>query len=110
MKLLFDQNISFRVLRLLPAAFANSRHVRAVGLSDHDDVDIWQFAKQHGYTIVTFDADFFDLTTLRGGPPKIIWLRTGNLSTSEIAERMLLSYSHIHDFVNSTEQHCLEIY
>ena len=61
MKLLFDQNISFRIMRLLPNSFAECCHVQSVGLNNHNDDEIWQFAKQNGFTIVTFDADFFDI-------------------------------------------------
>jgi predicted nuclease of predicted toxin-antitoxin system len=70
---------------------------------------IWQFAKQNDFNIVTFDADFFDTSILRGFPPKIIWFRTGNLTTSEIAERIILNYSNIYSFIEDTDQSCLEI-
>ena len=109
MKLLFDQNISFRVLRLLPDNFSDSRHVRSVGLNDCDDAEIWQFAKQNDFTVVTFDADFFDISVLKGFPPKIVWLRTGNLTTSEIAECIILNYSDIISFIDNSDQSCLEI-
>ncbi|GHV59824.1 hypothetical protein FACS1894182_14480 [Bacteroidia bacterium] len=70
MKLLFDQNISFRILRLLPERFTDSRQVCSVGLNDHNDMEIWQYAKQNGFTVVTFDADFFDISVLGGFPLK----------------------------------------
>jgi len=110
MKLLFDQNISFRIMHFLPDYFANCRHVRSVGLSDRNDRDVWQFAKQNSFTIVTFDSDFFDIATLRGFPPKIVWLRTGNLTTAEIAERLILNSSKIATFIDYLEQYCLEIF
>jgi predicted nuclease of predicted toxin-antitoxin system len=110
MKLLFDQNISFRILRLLPEDFAACRQVRSVDLNDCNDVEIWRFAKQNGFTVVTFDADFFDISILRGFPPKIIWLRTGNLTTSEIAERIILNSLNIASFIDNPDQSCLEIF
>jgi predicted nuclease of predicted toxin-antitoxin system len=110
MKLLFDQNISFRVLRLLPEIFADCRHVKSVGLNDRDDVEIWRFAKENGFTIVTFDADFFDLSLVWNVPPKIVWLRTGNLSTAEIAECVIFNSSIIISFIDNPGQNCLEIY
>ena len=110
MKLLFDQNISFRIMRLLPDSFADCRHVRSVGLNDCDDPVIWQYAKQNDFTIVTFDADFFDISALRGAPPKIVWLCTGNLTTFEIAERIKLNASNIVSLINDPKQNCLKIY
>ena len=111
MKLLFDQNISFRIVQMLDLpVFADCKHVQTVGLNDCNDVDIWQFAKQHEFTIVTFDSDFFDLLVVRGFPPKIIWFRTGNLTTSKIAEWLKNNHIKISSFVNNPEQFCLEIY
>ena len=110
MKLLFDQNISFRIMRLLPHSFAECRHVRSVGLNDCDDSVIWQFAKDNGFTVVTFDADFADIASRKGFPPKIIRLRTGNLSTAEIAERLLFNFSNIIAFIDDSEKCCLEIF
>ena len=109
MKLLFDQNISFRVLHFLPDSFADCRHVKSVGLNNCDDVTIWKYAKQNGFAIVTFDADFFDISVLKGFPPKIIWLRTGNLTTPEIAECIILNYADIASFIDYSDQNCLEI-
>jgi predicted nuclease of predicted toxin-antitoxin system len=56
MKLLFDQNISYRILRHLPEPFTGSQQVRTVGLEDEDDLKIWEFARKNGYIIVTFSA------------------------------------------------------
>jgi len=84
--------------------------VKYVGLADRDDWDIWQFAKLNDFTIVTFDADFFDLSILKGFPPKIIWMRTGNLTTREIAERIILNYSNIISLIDNPEQYCIELY
>ena len=110
MKLLFDQNISFRVIRLLPDSFADSRHVSSVGLNDCHDSKIWRFAKENGFTVVTFDADFFDIVSLKGFPPKIIWLRTGNPTFAEIADCFISNYSNINSFIEHPELNCLKIY
>lgn len=59
-----------------------------LGLGEAEDADIWVHAQQEGFLIVTKDADFSDLSLLRGFPPKVIWVRRGNCQTSEI-ERIL---------------------
>ena len=97
-------------MRMLPVSFADCLHVNAAGLNDRNDVEIWQFAKQNDFAIVTFDADFLDLSIVWGFPPKIIWLRTGNLTTAEIAERIILNFSNIVSFIDNSEETCLEIY
>ena len=83
MKILFDQNISFRLVNLLKTTFEQVDHVKSLGLTDATDLEIWNFAFKNNYTIVTFDSDFIDLATLKGSPPKIIWLRFGNSSNSK---------------------------
>jgi predicted nuclease of predicted toxin-antitoxin system len=76
--LLFDQNISFRIIGKISSFFPKAKQVRQLGIENYSDIEIWKFAKENHYTIVTFDADFFDLSNFRGHPPKIIWLRFGN--------------------------------
>jgi predicted nuclease of predicted toxin-antitoxin system len=84
--LLFDQNISPRILRVLPAEFSECQHVRFVGLEDASDMSIFKFAKSRSFAIVSFDSDFVDLNAIHGVPPKIIYLNTGNLTTNSISE------------------------
>ena len=84
MKLLFDQNLSPRLITALRPDYPDSRHVRDAGLKGASDASVWQYAAQHGFTIVTKDADFHQRSFLFGHPPKVIWIRAGNCSTSTI--------------------------
>lgn len=72
MKFLFDQNISHRILKLIPEKYSGSTTVKNEGLTNVPDREIWEFAKLNGYIIVTQDSDFNDLNTLYGFPPKIV--------------------------------------
>lgn len=83
-KLLFDENLSPRLPRLLADAFLDSTHVHQCGLGTADDRPIWNFAAQNGFVIVSKDVDFCDLSLLLGSPPKIIWLRVGNCPTCDV--------------------------
>jgi len=112
MKLLFDQNISFRVLKRLEEYFPGSVQVKDLGLENFSDIKIWNYAKEHNFSIVTFDSDIFDLSNLFGHPPKIIWLRTGNRRTNEIAELLISKSDIILDFISNPiykELACIEI-
>ena len=87
--------------------------MRNLGLENARDEDIWRFARDRGYTIVTFDADFFDLVTLKGHPPKVIWLRTGNISTGALTELLKKHTALITRFHQAPEHShlgCLEIH
>ena len=84
MKLLFDQNLSPRLVGLLADLFAGSLHVGQVGLERADDDAIWCFAKDRGFAIVTKDSDFQERSQLAGSAPRIVWIRRGNCSTQDI--------------------------
>lgn len=84
MKLLFDQNLSHRLVTALQQEYPGSQHVREVGLKDAADIAIWEYAAQHDFVIVTKDADFHQRSFLFGHPPKVVWIRAGNCSTAMI--------------------------
>ena len=112
MKLLFDQNISFRITKLLNEFFLECKHVSECELLDSEDSEIWLFAKKNNYTIVTFDSDFYEISLINGHPPKIIWIRTGNLTTKNIVTLFINKKEVISDFLNKKEFKeitCLEV-
>jgi predicted nuclease of predicted toxin-antitoxin system len=84
LKLLCDHNLAPRLVGLLGDVFPSSQHVRDVGLSDAADLRVWEHAKSGGFAIVSKDADFRQLSFLFGAPPKVVWLRVGNRSTTQI--------------------------
>jgi predicted nuclease of predicted toxin-antitoxin system len=90
MKLLFDQNISYRVVKGLETIFPLAKQIRELNLENSTDREIWEYAKREGYTIVTFDSDFYDLTLVLGIPPKVIWLRFGNTSTNHLIKILIV--------------------
>jgi predicted nuclease of predicted toxin-antitoxin system len=83
-KLLLDQNLSPRLVRRLTDLHPNSRHVMEVGLDRSLDKEVWNYARQHEYLIVTKDVEFSELSLIKGFPPKVIWIRRGNCSTHDI--------------------------
>jgi predicted nuclease of predicted toxin-antitoxin system len=100
MKLLFDENLSPRLVAGLADIYPNSAHVREKGLRSADDSDVWEFAKSSGFVIVSKDSDFHQRSFLRGHPPKVIWLRIGNCSARFI-ERVLRTY---HNEISSFDE------
>jgi len=112
MKLLLDQNISFRIANKIQDIFPESRQVKDLGLENSKDSAIWVYAKENGYCIVTFDADFYDLGLVKGASPKVIWLRLGNTSMQEIEKILRKNFDLIKTFLtdpDSKEIGCLEI-
>ena len=83
-RLLFDQNLSAKLVRRLADLFPGSAHVRDFELSRADDEAVWVRAAAEGFAIVTKDDDFRQRSFLRGAPPKVIWVRLGNCRTSDV--------------------------
>ena len=108
MKLLFDQNISFRLIKRIIDIFPESKQVRELGLENASDIKIFDFAKQNDFAIVTFDADFCDLNVMKGSPPKIIWIRAGNTTTANL-EILLRKKSELIKLFLDEDYGCLEI-
>jgi predicted nuclease of predicted toxin-antitoxin system len=109
MKLLFDQNISYRILKKLPVVYSDSSHVTSEGLMNASDLEIWEYARLHQFIIVTQDSDFNDLFLLKGFPPKILWFQTSNLGTDDHALILRNRQSDVLDFIDNTELGCLEL-
>jgi len=88
MKLLYDNNLSHKLVTRLNDIFPDSTHVMMEHLDESEDQIIWLFAKKEGYTIVTKDADYNEISVIKGFPPKIIWLTIGNCKIQDV-ERII---------------------
>jgi predicted nuclease of predicted toxin-antitoxin system len=109
MKLLFDQNLSFKLCQSLADLFPDSNQVRLLGLAEADDRALWQHAKANAFVLVTQDSDFADMVALYGPPPKVIWLRCGNQPT-RVIERIFRDHAQaIAAFEHDATATCLEI-
>jgi predicted nuclease of predicted toxin-antitoxin system len=98
MKLLFDENLSHKLVRRLADLFPGSIHVRDIGLKAADDPVVWEYAKQNSLMIVSKDSDMHQRSFMFGHPPKIIWVRLGNCSTSDVERLLRKNFSAIKAF------------
>ncbi len=103
MKLLFDNNLSAKLPEILQAAFPLSKHVADEHIDHLPDLEIWQFAIQNNYTIVTKDKDFYYLSNTFGSPPKIIWLTVGNCRNRDIIQLLKDQQKEINLFLKSNK-------
>ena len=99
MKLLFDENLSPRLVPSLAALYPGSEHFELRQLDASHDAHIWDFAKANGFTIVSKDSDFYDRSSLLGSPPKVIWLKVGNCSTASIEALLRDAHPGIKTFI-----------
>jgi predicted nuclease of predicted toxin-antitoxin system len=76
-KLLLDENLSWRIIKKLSPFFEEIIHSFDIKiLQPADDISIWNYAKKNGFTIISKDDDFEKIVLLRRAPPKLIYLKT----------------------------------
>jgi len=109
-KLLFDENLSPRLVERLADLYPDGVHVREVGLERAPDEAVWSYARENALTIVTQDADFGEMSVLLHSPPKVIWLRRGNCSSSEIEMILRARYDAVVAFHNDPQQAVLALF
>jgi predicted nuclease of predicted toxin-antitoxin system len=111
MKLLLDENLSWRMIKMLESISEEIIHVSNLKITQPaDDISIWNYAKKNGFTIISKDDDFEKIVLLRKAPPKLIYLKTYNLDTKKLVNLILEYKEKIVDFVNSNENDIFEIY
>jgi predicted nuclease of predicted toxin-antitoxin system len=110
MKLLFDQNLSPHLIERLTSLYPGSTHTMTIGLGKALDSEIWQYAQKNQLIIVTKDADFNELSTVWGSPPKVIWLRRGNCSTKTIETLLQDNHQVVKAFNEDDETNTLVLF
>jgi predicted nuclease of predicted toxin-antitoxin system len=103
LKLLFDENLSARLVALLAREFPGSIHVDQCGLHGDSDRAVWEFAATHGFTIISKDSDFRELSAVLGMPPKVVWLRIGNASSARVHEVLLAAVGALERFASDPD-------
>jgi predicted nuclease of predicted toxin-antitoxin system len=106
-RLLFDENLAPRLASALSDIYPGSLHVTDCGLRGASDVEIWQYARDNGFVIVSKDSDFSQRSSLLGGVPKVIWLRIGNCTTTRADFVLRNTAERIQAFLASDEESCL---
>ena len=110
MKLLLDQNISRKLVKELDNSFPGSNHVYLLNLQTATDEEVWSYARENDFTIITQDSDFNERSLIYGYPPKVIWLRTGNTSTQNIKHLLIKHSQDILSFHKDKTLGCLQIF
>jgi predicted nuclease of predicted toxin-antitoxin system len=109
-KLLFDHNISPDLVRRLSDLFPKSEHVYYLNIHEEDDSVLWTYARDHEFIVVSKDADFSELSMVRGFPPKLLWLRLGNCRTSDIEELIRTNHQFILKLIEDERRGILALF
>jgi predicted nuclease of predicted toxin-antitoxin system len=109
LKLLFDHNLSPRLVSLLSDLFPQSEHVFQLGMAETDDQLIWTHAKANNFVIVSKDSDFVLRSLLQGPPPKVIHVDLGNCPTLAVEALLRANIDLIRQLDASQEKACLTL-
>ena len=82
--------------------FPGSDHIGKRDLDLAADQEVWNFARDHGFAILSKDSDFHQMSLLRGFPPKVIFLKVGNCSTEVILSLLRGHVNDIRKFLDDT--------
>lgn len=107
MKFLIDNNLSYKLTEHLKPPGIDASHIKNELSIFSLDYEIWEFAKEYEFVILTKDNDFNELSQLLGCPPKVVHLMCGNKKTSYVANHIISNKSELVDFVNSDMENCL---
>ena len=111
MKLLLDANVSWRLAARLKLHFEECLHVDYIGLNiPPKDIEIWNYALANNVIIVTNDEDFLDFANIKGFPPKVILLKTGNQSNIYIEALLIKRKADIQSLHQSDDYGILELF
>ena len=111
MKLLLDENLSWRLIKKLSPFFDEIIHASDIEINQPaDDISIWNFAMKNHYMIISKDDDFEKIVLLRKAPPKLIYLKTYNLDTKNLIDLIIENLGKIKEFEISKENDIFEIY
>lgn len=106
-----DANISWRLAGKLKKYFEDCAHVDSIGLDvPSTDIQIWNFALANNFIIVTNDEDFADLSSIKGFPPKIVLLKTGNQSNNFIEQKLIEHKNDIENLISNEDYGLLELF
>jgi len=109
-KLLIDENISYRLVKKIADIFPDYQQVKRLRLIGKEDYLIWNYAKKYDFVILTKDDDYVEMSQLLGFPPKVIFMKTGNISTNKMEELLILRLNEIQLFISSNYQFgCVEV-
>ncbi len=110
MKLLIDHNLSPSLVLHLKDRYPGCLHTMDLGFDRTPDHDLWRYARDNGFNILTKDTDFEQLSLLRGSPPKVVWLRIGNSTTQKVMELLDRHHADIEEFGKDTERSLLALW
>ena len=78
MKFLVDNQLPPALTKFLVSKGCDAAHVLELGLDSATDTDIWKFAKENSFVLITKDEDFARRASQPNANAQVVWVRLGN--------------------------------
>ncbi len=100
MTIWIDEHIAPAIAQFISSTFKiNCFHISEVIGNKSTDLEIFAAARKANAIIITKDADFVNLYSKHGAPPKIIHLQCGNISNKDlktlINQKLIISIDEV---------------
>lgn len=109
MKFLIDKMLSPDLVRLLESEYPGSKHTEEELGERAKDSEIWKYALENGFTILSKDRDFARTSVRRGHPPKVVRVTIGNTDTNTVAAVIRNNAGRIRQFDEQNETGLMEL-
>jgi predicted nuclease of predicted toxin-antitoxin system len=87
MKFWLNANLSPKLARWIESSGLHEcKTIKELGLLNENDRVIFEKARQEKVVVITKDSDFREMVLRLGSPPQVLWITTGNTSTSFLIE------------------------
>jgi len=110
LKLLLDHHLSHKLITKLADIFPGSTQTRLLGFTRMRDLELWFYARTHGFIFVSKDKDLVDIAILRGAPPKVVWLKMGNCTVSVVEKALRRNQQAIEELAADPNRIILEVF
>lgn len=104
MRLLLDENISWRLVAYLRPHCAAVVHVRDLSLDSSPDTSIWRYVREHGYDVLTKDEDFLRLVLAECFPPRVVAVQNAQVPVARLAEFLLAQLPQLRGFLGEQKE------
>lgn len=89
MKFLVDNQLPIALSKFFALRGYQCQHVLDIGLEKASDTDIWRYADEHEFVVISKDEDFLYLAGRAETKSRFLWIRFGNCRTPALLSRLL---------------------
>ena len=104
MRFLVDNQLPSALARFLSSIGLEAVHVLDLGLSQSKDAELWSFAAENDFVLISKDHDFLDFLGRTAPRGRLIWVRVGNCRRQALLESVERAWPEIMSLLAAGER------